>query len=327
VVPTSLLLGVGAAILALTVHELGHLVAGLAVGFRFSLFAIGPLLVERTPAGGIRLAWNRVPSFFGGVAGTLPTSAEGLRGRFAVVALGGPLASALLALAAHGVLAWLVPSHGWLRVSWSWVRLLSAAVFIGTVLPLPNGSFVTDGLRLIRILKPGPGGDREVSLLSLAALEQGGVRPREWDASLIERGLGVRDGSIFECQLHLHAYMRALDSGMLDSARASLDMARSLRVPQFLRAPCLVEAAYFEAAHHGDPKRARELLDQVRPGTYGVLAADRLRAEAAIAVAEGDTRTANEKISAALEKSPAWAAGPRAWLAALANSQRSGPLA
>jgi len=314
---TTLLLGLGAAVVTLVVHELGHLVAGLAVGFQFSLFAIGPLLIERTPMGRIRLGWNRVPSFFGGVAGTRPVRTDSLRPRFAVVVAGGPCANVLLAIAAAIALSWFPVPHGLLRVGLGWVRLLSAAIFLGTAIPLPNGPFVTDGLRFLRIVRRGPSSDRELSILALGAAEFGGLRPKDWDASLIERGLAIRDGSIYECQLHLYAYMHALDSGLLDAAKASLEHALSLQVPPFLRGPCSVEAAYFEAAHGGDPKRARELLGSARPRTFGVLESDRLRAQAAIAFAEGDTRTASDTLSRAIANNPPWAAGPRAWLAAL----------
>ena len=316
---STLLLGLGAAVIALVVHELGHLVAGLAVGFRFSFFAFGPLLVERTPLGPIRLGWNRVPSLAGGAAATLPTSVHSLRWRFAAVVAGGPCASALLAAGAAVAILLLPMPHGPLRVELAWLRLLSAAIFVGTAVPMPNGPFVTDGMRILRIIKRGPVGERELSLLTITALELAGVRPRDWDRSLCERGLAARDGSIFESQMHLYSYMLALDSGALCAAKQSLDdaLAVSSRLAAFARAPCLVEAAYFEAAHRGDATQARKLLAQVKPGAFGVHASDYMRAQAAIAIAEGDAGSANESLSRALAASPLWAVGPRAWLLAL----------
>lgn len=288
---STLLLGVVAMIVALAVHELGHLIAGLAVGFQFSVFVIGPVLVERSPTGSIRVGWNRVPALFGGVAGTVPTRPEGLRSRFAMVIAGGPCASALLAVGAAIALQWLSLPQGMLRTELSWLRLLSSAIFLGTAIPLPNGPFVSDGLRFLRMVRGGPKGDRDLSLLTLMALQRAGVRPRVWDRSLLERALEVRDGSMFEGQIQFYSYLQALDSGSIETAGASLDRALALaqRLPAYLRGPYLVEAAYFEAARRRNPKRARELLDQVPPNAFGVSGIDRLRARAAIAIAEASS--------------------------------------
>lgn len=313
------LLGLATAVGVIAVHELAHLCTGLAVGFRFSVFAIGPLLVRRTPQGRIRVGWNRVPSLFGGAAGTIPVRADGLRWRFAAVVAAGPCANAVLAAAAALALASSIALTPLVRTELSWVRLLSAAIFVATVVPLPNGSFVSDGLRFVRLFERGPRGDRELSLLALAAAELAGARPRDWDAAALARGLAVRDASMFECQMRLYAYMHELDSGRADAAWESLERALvlSARAPVFVREPCLVEAAYFAAAHRGDGERARELLRRVRPRTFSVLEADRLRARAAIALAEGEPDAARRLVLQALEESPPWAAGPREWLAAL----------
>ena len=119
------------------------------------------------------------------------------------------------AVALHGS-----PLPAGLRTELGWLRLLSGMVFLATSVPVPNGPFVADGLRFLRILGRGPPGARELSLITLAALERGGVRPRDWDGALIDQGLEVRDGSMFECQIHLHAYQRALDAGLVEAAKA-----------------------------------------------------------------------------------------------------------
>jgi hypothetical protein len=165
----TLLLGIVSAILALALHELGRLSAGLAVGFHFSLFGLGPIILERVPSGRIRLAWNRTPAFFGGVAATLPTSFGSLRSRFAMVIGGGPIASLLLAGAAAAAIPLVPPVHGAILTLLGWLRLLSSLIFMGTAIPLSNGSFVTDGLRFLRIISRGQHADREVGLLTIVA--------------------------------------------------------------------------------------------------------------------------------------------------------------
>ena len=55
-------LGLFAAWLCLFVHELGHLVAGMAVGFRFQLLTLGPLRIERGSDGRLRqIDWGNIP--------------------------------------------------------------------------------------------------------------------------------------------------------------------------------------------------------------------------------------------------------------------------
>lgn len=325
---TRILLGIAAAWLCLVVHELGHLAAGLAAGFRFRLFVLGPLMIERGPAGRIHLAWNRDPALFGGVAGTLPTRTDGLRPRFAAVCAGGPVASLLLALAAAAALPMLAGSHRLLAFELKWIRLISAGVFLFNAVPIPNGPFVSDGMRLLRILGRGPVADRELALLTLTALQSGGVRPRAWDGSLILAGLAVRDGSMFECQFHLWSYAHQLDLGRFDEAGAALDRALALapRTVAALRAQCALESAFFEAAHRRRPEVARAALERVPRHAPFVTESDRLRAAAAVALAEGRARDAADLVRRALACAPLQAAGERAWLEELGAGRSHAPL-
>ena len=312
----SILFGSGAAIIALTVHELGHLVSGLLVGFRFSFLAIGPLLLERTPSNRFRLALNRFPSFFGGAAATYPVDTNVLASRFARVVAGGPIASLILAISAGAGLAILSPSVPRLRMELEWLCLISFLIFLGTIIPIRNGPFVTDGLRVLRILRRGDHGDRELALITLTGSQFGGIRPRDWDYSLIGLGLQLHDGSIFECQMYLYSYFHALDAGSFDEARNSLHHALDIApgMPSTLKADCFLEATFFEAAYQRCPAIARQHFASAPKRALGVLECDRLRALAAVAVAERDFRKAKEHIARALLCAPSWATGQRAWL-------------
>jgi hypothetical protein len=123
---STIALGCGALFICLVAHELGHLCAGLVVGFRFHLFAIGPLLIERKEAGRIGIGWNRVLSFYGGAVSTLPNKTDGLRRRYAIAVAGGPLASLLVAILAAASMDLLRSAPSIVRSELSWLRLLSA---------------------------------------------------------------------------------------------------------------------------------------------------------------------------------------------------------
>ena len=142
--------------LSIAVHELGHLWPGLALGQRFVLYGVGPLLVEAVPGGRVRLRWNREVSLYGGIAATLPDRVGRVRENMATIVAGGPVASLMLAVATAGMLAWLPLPRGPLRTELQWLRLLSAALFVGSAVPLANGPFVTDGKQFLRLLDRGP---------------------------------------------------------------------------------------------------------------------------------------------------------------------------
>jgi hypothetical protein len=269
---------------------------------------------------GIAAAWLCLvvhePALFGGAAGVIPTRTDGLRPRFSWVVTGGPLASLLLALSAAAILPMLADAHGLAAVELKWIRLLSASVFLFTILPLPNGAFVSAGTLLLRVLGRGPVADRELALLTLTALQSGGVRPRDWNGALILAGLAVRDGSMFECQFHLWSYAHELDRGHIHEADVALDRALALapRTVATLRAQCALESAFFEAAHRQRPDAARAALQRLPRRVPFVTESDRLRAAAAVALAEGRSREAADLVRRALACAPAPAAGERAWL-------------
>ena len=94
------IVGIGASTLAafylmLAVHELGHVVAGLCVGFRGRSLRVGPLLFSRS----FRVSFYRGPgAVVNGVAELAPIACNRLAWRGVAMALGGPLANFLTAM-------------------------------------------------------------------------------------------------------------------------------------------------------------------------------------------------------------------------------------
>ena len=235
----SLALGLLAAVVAVVVHELGHAIAGLAAGGRFSFLVVGPVMVERATTGRLSIRRNRSVHLMGGAVQVLPLRLDGARARLACVLAAGPLASVLFAVAAHATLRLGgVPLLA--RVELEWLRLLSGGLFVATALPLPNGPWVSDGRRLARVLSRGSHGQREIAVATITVLESRGVPPASWDPALIASGLAIRDGSIFECQLHLWSYQQASGCGEDERARAALERALALapHMPAMLRDEC-----------------------------------------------------------------------------------------
>lgn len=309
-------LGICGLFVVLAVHEAGHVLAGLAAGFRFRFWAAGPFFLVKDDRGRLRAGWNRDAFLWGGLAETVPVDTRSLLPRMALVAAGGPAASLLLAAASALILS---ASDGALaaagRVELSWLRLLSGLLFFGTALPMKNGAFLTDGARTWRLMRGGPRASREESLLGLEARWSLGERPRDFSPATVEGALVPRDGSIYELNARFWAYVRAVDAG--DAAAAAPHVRRVAelmrRLPASLRAPFACEVAWWEATR-GNSDEASRLLAAIPASSPWLDPWDRLRAEAAIATSEGRAEDAADAVGRALEAAPPEASFCRARL-------------
>lgn len=303
-----LLLWIGPAwLLVVAWHELGHLVGGWIGGGRFLLWLVGPLKIQRTPAG-IKVGWNRRVNLAGGLAACLPRDpARVTSGRFAVMILGGPLFSAVLAVA--GLWAMVGGEALWPRAAvWShWGQLallivagLSALVAVATLIPMTAGGFKSDGRRVMDLLRGGPRSEQEAAMLALTAASLAGQRPAEFDPGLVARVVSLDDGTLSDLYARLIVYPHAADRGEWAAAQALLDrvVAGEAQLPAFARDAVRCEYAWLLATRTSDAAAARTWLDSAGPLDFD--AATRLRAEAAVLLAEGRRKEAAEAARAGL---------------------------
>lgn len=267
-------------------HELGHLVAGWAVGFRFALLIVGPLRVYRT-ADGLRLGLNRTLALYGGLAASVPpagaeptdaSDAEGqsdaedpsdaqeeempgsarasLTRRTAWMVAGGPLASlagGVLALAAYvGFGLDVVRPGPWAVTAWFVGQGLlffgstSLLILVVTLVPARTSGFRTDGARLLQLWRGGATAPRDEAITMLTGYSLGGVRPRDWPDDAVERAIARRDRTLEEAVGHVFAYVRALDQEAIGAAHAHLQRTLVL-APETPES--LQAQAYAEAAY------------------------------------------------------------------------------
>jgi hypothetical protein len=310
-------LGLCAFFLALAIHEGGHVLAGLAVGFRFRCWAAGPFFLVRDGRGRLRPGWNRDAFLWGGIGETVPIDTRGLLPRMAVVAIGGPAANLLLAAAstlALSAFGGALPAAG--RIELSWLRLLSGLLFLGSLLPMKSGAFLTDGARAWRLLRGGSRATRDERLLELAARSSRGERPRDWSQASVESALVPPDGSLYELDARFWAYARAIDAGNVAGAAPHVRRFEELmgQLPASMRAPYACEVAWWDATHGGRAADAARLLAAIPASSPWLEPCDRLRAEAAIARAEARTEDAADAVKRALESAPLTASFCRARL-------------
>lgn len=176
-------------LIVLGTHEIGHLIGGLSQGMRFLLLIVGPFGWHASVSGP-RFEWNTNVALMGGLAATLPTEVgSSLRRQLLVMIAGGPLASLLLAIFAVAAIAYVEPR---LAAYCLIVAVTSFGIFLVTLIPVRAGGFMSDGMQLIDVWRGGTAVVERSALLRVFAQSMDGVRPRDWDAKVLE-GLSKAD--------------------------------------------------------------------------------------------------------------------------------------
>lgn len=269
-----------ALVVAVVVHELGHVIAGYATGLRVMRINLGPIEIRDYGRPRVRL----VPSLQAGVV-LVPyerdASVGPLRWGLLISTAAGPL-TGLLSGAALIALAGGVHLRGPVSLI-EMVGQVSFLLGVLNLLPLRTGDALADGRRLFALLlRTRESGHILVATLMLAEAISG-RRPRDWDAAL----LGVMERSPDEPFARLCLYESAMDRGEVEAAGRHLDAALELRKEDWTAADAVLfnEAAYFAARHRGDARAGRAWLG-IADG-WPVVDYMRARAEAAVLCAEG----------------------------------------
>ena len=146
----------GSAILSymvsIAVHEWGHVISGLAQGWKLLLITTGPFKLYRNDINDkVRFGIEKNPLYWCGVGGTIPAKKEDAKIEiFAKILIAGPLASIALGLAAGITLIWYRPFF--------LIFLAPVALGMGIACLIPGmktGILYNDGSRYMRIKKGG----------------------------------------------------------------------------------------------------------------------------------------------------------------------------
>lgn len=297
-----------ATVLLIAVHEGGHMLAGLLVGYRLAGFGIGPVIGTRNDRRWqFQINWRWAA---GGYTMIVPDDPHDTIRRDAIMIAAGPLAG--LALAAVALLvtqAVLVAADA---RPWRTVVLelsgatcfLSGLISVASLVPHRNRfGQSSDGARLWMLWKGGAEAYRWIAMRCIHAEILAGRRPREWSATWITFLTAGTDDTPDNLSGQYNAYLWSLDSGQIERAGALVDrMVAASSAPQWLRqSGLLTELAYYEARYRHNPARARQYLAAIVDSDRLELRGPRLRAEAAILAAEGETAAARAKIQAAFD--------------------------
>ena len=278
-------------------HELGHAAAAVAIGRRLMLIAVGPACLSFTNAGWVtgRSRW----SWFGGFTVAWPAAQESGRARPLLMVAAGPAATLICGVVSFIALRQLaVSSGGWVAGADA-VQFVATAAFAGmawflllvALVPAKAHGQRSDGAALIHVWR-NPGENlRQQALMTLATASVNGVRPAEWDDSMVRAALDAPADTHEGAFARLLAHWQAHDRGDAAAARAWLTEALASRsaLEGEAEGVLLVAAAMHAAVHDADARAARQWLSEIRSGPTAAMTATYRPSlvEGAVRVSEG----------------------------------------
>jgi ribosomal protein S7 len=272
---------------AVAIHELGHIFAGLAMGFRFNTMRIGPLQFDRP----FRISRYRGPgAWTGGGASLLPGNTDNLALHAVVMIVGGPLANLL-----SGSALLLMPfSKGYF--SWAFVSCSIIGGVVELLIPFRTPFLVSDASRIWMLLRNRQHGERWLAILKLGAELNEGKMPESLSAGFLAKAVAVRDLSPDTVTAYALAYSAAFHRHNDVEAAQALEtcLQFSTCVATALREALMSDAAVFQARKRKRIDLAEQWLAFMpqttqRPGL-------RSRVQAAILEAQGDNQGALTKL-------------------------------
>ncbi len=246
--------------LVLLIHELGHVAAGLAVGFHFEGVRVGPLMLSKSPHG-LKFTLQRI-SDFDGIAAMGTQQLRKLRQKLAIYTVAGPFANLL-----SGLCVWLflasqlsVTLQHAIRQSLQFFAALSIFVAVVNLIPYRrrNGMF-TDGARLLSFVSSRVKTRRLLCLMALKMQTDSGVRLRNLKRTWIAHSCAIPDESLDALHAFWIAYLVSNDREDPEPAAQHLEKClERFRIPsaQFQEL-LLMEAAIFQAWFRDDEQKAK----------------------------------------------------------------------
>jgi hypothetical protein len=282
----------GAALLtALAVHEIGHLLAAWAAGFRLTQRKL-----DESPAGKFA-AGKKLYSCEGlrlGFVSLEPRKLDRLPGRLLFVVSAGPAASLLLPLLLE---AWAQAANPSLLTSFTVHVLAGLSFLLGVAELLPDAGKrnFSDGERVLMLLKNDAAAQRWIFILQSQVALTRGEHPRTWDEAAMARAVAVDDDSRDAVNARWLGYLWATEQQDITSATKYLEeaLAAPVSASVWLRDRLFLEAALFQAWFREDNEKAHSWAAQIRHRK--LTAWQQLRLETALLWSEGRLFDAWEK--------------------------------
>lgn len=248
-------------VLAIAIHEFGHLIAGWAVGFCFDSIHVGPFSLENWY--GVLRARISTDITFLGYAAMFADNVRKLRRRCLIYFAAGP-ASNTATFIIVVVVSHLVPSNPNSGFETALRQLAAISLVLAMISLVPITS--TDGA-LIEMLLSSPFESRRfLSTMALGSQFNQGRRPRDWKQTWVRAATSIPDKSTGEFYANWMAYLVANDRKQSDFAAQHLERCLELAplLTSSLRDLVAQEAAVFTAWFRTDSNLAERWLRQVK---------------------------------------------------------------
>jgi hypothetical protein len=275
-----LVLALSAALLAaFLVHEMGHILAAWAAGFRLPGISVAAYSSrQKLHAGEVLRA---------GLLVLEPRKTSHLRRRLLLVFLGGPVTGLLFALAVELCRNW-AQAGVITQMRVHLVAAFSVIVSLASLLPDTNrrGRF-SDGARLVMLLKNDERTRRWFAIIELQLALNNGRHPRDWDPSLVFRATAINDESRDGVMANWLAYLWASERQDITSATKYLEdaLAAPAACSAWLRERLFLEAAVFQAWFRDNPANARSWAALIHENKLAIW--ERRRLQIALLWADG----------------------------------------
>jgi hypothetical protein len=277
----------------IAIHELGHLAVGKITGMAPGGLVVGGFVIMKSGNHwSFRFNWRRALS--GGLAVPLPAKENYRLRDFAWMVAAGPAASLLSAL-----LCWLAfLKYGSGTLDWIGSFFWAALVGLLSLIPISAGLNRSDAARLWMLLRQPDEARAWMAAVAVQAENANGVRPREWDSTLVEGMMSVAQPGAGRIFPELMAYYRNLDERNESAALEHLEsaLAASAKSGKGVRQVLFFEAAEVNALLTRNSVNAckwRERALKLRKPQSGACA------DGAIAMCEGRFEDALRDIAAA----------------------------
>jgi hypothetical protein len=281
--------------LLVLIHEVGHLVGGLLVGFRFNYIRVGPLTIDRSGKITQHWTWHDLAS---GQTLARPVSGKALRWRYCLYVVAGPAANLIAAFCAFKIM----PRNNSLPAAVG-LAILLGSTFMGLVnlFPARVGTQMLDGLRIWILLFTRKRRNRMLLLSTFSAdVRRGDPKAFMADTNL-EPSSQIIDGSAEQVAANWLAFYKATAARDHELAGRYLEncLVAASSVTAGPREELTIEAARFQALRRKRFDLARWWLAQENSGKPNPR---RFLVEALIAYREHQFELAQTKVEGGLSE-------------------------